>query len=217
MKMKILTLMSMLVIAQVCSAAIVDEYKFTMRVYVPRIYDNTASLGYRKYKQQTVNGTLRLTYESGTVRPTITVTNLVNRSHKINGCNITYTTTVDSGDYVYPRINVIGNNRTGVFKTGSIVFHVDANPSYNIGEDVEDNSLLITLAGRANTKVVNGRRVIGTGRGNLAGTLGCGCTAYGHVSPTRVLGVEGPTDEVDDVASVWGTWAIRYQRSYVTK
>ena len=217
MKMKILTLMSMLVIAQVCSATIVDEYKFTMRVYVPRIYDNTASLGYRKYKQQTVNGTLRLTYESGTVRPTITVTNLVNRSHKINGCNITYTTTVDSGDYVYPRINVIGNNRTGVFKTGSIVFHVDANPSYNIGEDVEDNSLLITLAGRANTKVVNGRRVIGTGRGNLAGTLGCGCTAYGHVSPTRVLGVEGPTDEVDDVASVWGTWSMRYQRSYVTK
>ena len=217
MKMKILTLLSMFVIAQVCSAAIVDEYKFTMHVYVPRIYDNTASLGYRKYKQQTVNGTLRLTYESGTVRPTITVTNLVNRSHKINGCNITYTTTVDSGDYVYPRINVIGNNRTGVFKTGSIVFHVDANPSYNIGEDVEDNSLLITLAGRANTKVVNGRRVIGTGRGNLAGTLGCGCTAYGHVSPTRVLGVEGPTDEVDDVASVWGTWAIRYQRSYVTK
>ena len=217
MKMKILTLLSILVIAQVCSAAIVDEYKFTMRVYVPRIYDNTASLGYRKYKQQTVNGTLRLTYESGTVRPTITVTNLVNRSHKINGCNITYTTTVDSGDYVYPRINVIGNNRTGVFKTGSIVFHIDANPSYNIGEDVEDNSLLITLAGRANTKVVNGRRVIGTGRGNLAGTLGCGCTAYGHVSPTRVLGVEGPTDVVDDVASVWGTWSMRYQRSYVTK
>lgn len=216
MKMKIFTMLGMLVCTQVCSAAIVDEYKFTMRVYVPRIYDNMASLGYRKYKQQTVNGTLRLTYEIGTVRPTITVTNLVNRSHKINGCNITYTTTVDSGDYVYPRINVIGNNRTGVFKTGSIVFHMDANPSYNIGEDVEDNSLLITLAGRANTKVVNGRRVIGTGRGNLAGTLGCGCTAYGHVSPTRVLGVEGSTDEVDDVASVWGTWAIRYQRSCVT-
>lgn len=217
MKMKILTLMSMLVIAQVCSAAIVDEYKFTMHVYVPRIYDNTASLGYRKYKQQTVNGTLRLTYESGTVRPTITVTNLVNKSHKINGCNITYTTTVDSGDYVYPRVNVIGNNKTGVFKTGTIVFHMDANPSYNIGEDVEDNSLLVTLAGRTTTKVVNCRRVIGTGRGNLAGTLGCGCTAYGHVSPTRVLGVEGPTDEVDDVASVWGTWSMRYQRSYVTK
>lgn len=217
MKMKILTLLSVLVIAQVCSAAIVDEYKFTMRVYVPRIYDNTASLGYRKYKQQTVNGTLRLTYESGTVRPTITVTNLVNKSHKINGCNITYTTTVDSGDYVYPRVNVIGNNKTGVFKTGTIVFHMDANPSYNIGEDVEDNSLLITLAGRTTTKVVNCRRVIGTGRGNLAGTLGCGCTAYGHVSPTRVLGVEGPTDEVDDVASVWGVWSMRYQRSYVTK
>ena len=217
MKMKILTLMSMLVISQVCSSAIVDEYKFTMRVYVPRIYDNTASLGYRKYKQQTVNGTLRLTYESGTVRPTITVTNLVNKSHKINGCNITYTATVDSGDYVYPRVNVIGNNKTGVFKTGTIVFHMDANPSYNIGEDVEDNSLLVTLAGKSTTKVVNGRRVIGTGRGNLSGTLGCGCTAYGHVSPTRVLGVEGPTDEVDDVASVWGTWSMRYQRSYVTK
>ena len=217
MKMKILTLLGMLVCAQVCSAAIADEYKFTMRVYVPRIYDNTSSLGYRKYKPQTVKGTLRLTYESDTVRPTITITDLVNKSHKINGEYITYTTTVDNGTHVYPRINVIGNNKTGVFKTGSIVFYLDANPSYNLGEDVEDNSLLVTVGGKSTTKVINGRRVIYSGSGHLAGTLGCGCTAYGHVSPTRVMGVEGLTDDVDDVASVWGRWTMKYQRSYVIR
>ena len=45
--------------------------------------------------------------------------------------------------------------------------------------------------------------------GKVAGTLGCGCTAYGHVSPTRKIGYWGPTDDVDDVAAVDGTWSIR--------
>lgn len=216
MKMKIMTLLSILVCAQVCSSAVVDEYTLKMCVYVPRIYNNTESLGYRKYQRHVIQGTVKLTYEDGSVRPTITVTNLVNKTHKINGNNITYTTTVDEGNVVYPRINVIGNNKTGVFTTGSIVFHIDANPSYNIGEDAEDNSLLVTLAGRSSMKTVNGRRVLNLCSGFLAGTLGCGCTAYGHKSPTRVLGVEGPTDAVDDVASVWGNWSMRYTRSYVS-
>ena len=217
MKMKIITLLGMLVCAQVCSSAIVDEYTLKMYVYVPRIYNNTQSLGYRKYQRHMIQGTLKLTYEAGSVRPTITITNLVNKTHKINGNCITYTTIVDGGDVVYPRINVIGNNRTGIFNTGSVVFYIDANPSYNIGEDVEDNSLLVTLAGRSSLRTVNGRRVLSLGRGYLSGTLGCGCTAYGHKSPTRVLGVEGPTDDVDDVAAVWGHWMMRYVRSYVVR
>ena len=95
------------------------------------------------------------------------------------------------------------------------MFYIDANPSYNVGEDDEDNSLLVVLAGKSTTKIANGRRVLNMCRGNLAGTLGCGCMAYGHTSPTRVMGVEGPTDDVDDVAAVWGTWTMRYTRSYV--
>lgn len=46
--------------------------------------------------------------------------------------------------------------------------------------------------------------------GKVSGTLGCGCRAYGHVSPTRVAGPFGPTDWVDDVAEVDGTWSICY-------
>jgi hypothetical protein len=213
---RILTLLSILVIVQVCSAAIVDEYTLKMYVYVPRIYNNTESQGYRKYQRQIVQGTLKLTYEGSQVRPTITITNLVNKTQKVSSGYITYTTAVDQGTFIYPRINVIGNNRTGIFKTGSLVFYIDANPSYNVGEDDEDNSLLVVLAGKSTTKATNGRRVLNICRGNLAGTLGCGCMSYGHTSPTRVMGSEGPTDDVDDVAAVFGTWIMRYTRSYVT-
>ena len=217
MKRKMLTLLGALVAIQVCSAAIVDEYTFTMFVQVPRIYDNMHSLGSRKYQYQRLKGTLNLTWEAGEVRPTVTIVGLTNITHRINGACISYKTTIDEGTFVYPRFNVIGNNRTGIFKTGSVVFYVDADPSYNIGEDMEDNSLLLTLSGRSTTKVVNGRMVFNAVRGYAAGTLGCGCKAYGHTSPTRVMGVEGPTDYVDDVAAVFGSWNMRYKRSYVVK
>ena len=45
--------------------------------------------------------------------------------------------------------------------------------------------------------------------GYAAGTIGCGCMAYGHVSPTRMLGFWGATDIVDDVAAVHGTWTAK--------
>ena len=32
------------------NAQIVDTYDFTMRLYVPRVYDNMQSLGYRRYQ-----------------------------------------------------------------------------------------------------------------------------------------------------------------------
>ena len=31
-------------------AQIVDQYDLTMRLYVPRVYDNMRSLGYRRYQ-----------------------------------------------------------------------------------------------------------------------------------------------------------------------
>lgn len=31
-------------------AQIVDQYDLTMRLYVPRVYDNMQSLGYRRYQ-----------------------------------------------------------------------------------------------------------------------------------------------------------------------
>lgn len=37
---------------------IVDTYKIKMSIYVPRIYDNYQSLGYRKYQKQSLTGEL---------------------------------------------------------------------------------------------------------------------------------------------------------------
>ena len=192
----------------------VDEYKFTMYVYVPRIYDNNLSLGYRKYQRQKITGYLQIAYPNDGSRPTILVEDLVNKTHKLsNKANITYKCKVDSG-VMYPRVNLIGNNKTCKFLTGAVNFYLDAEPSYNKGEDDEDNSLLITLAGRGYTKSVkNGRRMYRIS-GNLAGTLGCGCYAYGHTSPTRVAAWRGPSCIVDDVAAVWGSWAATYKSSY---
>ena len=192
----------------------VDEYKFTMYVYVPRIYDNNLSLGYRKYQRQKITGYLQIAYPNDGSRPTILVEDLVNKTHKLsNKANITYKCKVDSG-VMYPRVNLIGNNKTCKFLTGAVNFYLDAEPSYNKGEDDEDNSLLITLAGRGYTMPVKGGRRMYRISGNLAGTLGCGCYAYGHTSPTRVAAWRGPSCIVDDVAAVWGSWAATYTSSY---
>lgn len=101
---------------------------------------------------------------------------------------------------------MIGNNKTNVFKTASICFDFAAEPSYNIGEFDEDTSLYITLAGKG---TIDANGAIKKAQGYAAGTLGCGCRAYGHTSPTRELGYNGATDNVTDVASVYGTWTLK--------
>ena len=150
-----------------------------------------------------------ITYDdSGENFPEITFGQLINKSHKIGGKNITYAAAVSEA--IYPRVNLIGDNKTGKFKTASVVFGLDAYPSYSLGEDDEDNSLVITLSGSGATalkKIAGAKvRIIKSLKGTFGGTLGCGCTAYGHISPTRVAGPNGPTDIVDDVAAVDGTW-----------
>lgn len=89
-------------------------------------------------------------------------------------------------------------------------FAIAAEPSYNIGEFDEDNALYVMLAGRGTFLK---RTVLKYATGYLAGTLGCGCHSYGHVSPTRKIGWNGPTDEVDDVAAVFGNWKLRLKTS----
>lgn len=192
----------------------VDEYKIVMYVYVPRIYDNNQSLGYRKYQMQKIVGLLQIAYPNDGSSPTILVEDLVNKTHKLsNKANITYKCKVDSS-MMYPRVNLIGNNKTGKFHTGAVNFYLDAEPNYNKGKDDEDNSLLITLAGKGLTKSVSSGRRMYMIKGNLAGTLGCGCYAYGHTSPTRVAAWRGPSCIVDDVAAVWGSWTASYKSSY---
>lgn len=130
--------------------------------------------------------------------------NLVNKKHKLsNGKYVTYTTKLDSA--VYPRFNCIGSNKTKVFNTASVCFSIAAEPSYNIGEMNEDNGLYLVLAGKGKIS----KKQLKTLSGYAAGTIGCGCMAYGHISPTRMLGFWGATDIVDDVAAVHGTWTAK--------
>ena len=94
----------------------------------------------------------------------------------------------------------------------SICFALAAEPSYNIGEFDEDNALYVTLAGKGSFDTKH--KMLKSASGYLAGTLGCGCMAYGHVSPTRQIGYFGPiNDDVDDVAAVYGRWSIKYNAS----
>ena len=139
-------------------------------------------------------------------------TNMVNKTHKMsNGNNVAYNAILDT-NATWPRFNAIGSNKTKKFKTSSICFSLAAEPSYNIGEFDEDNALYIMLAGKGtfSSKIKN----LNYASGYLAGTLGCGCMAYGHVSPTRQIGYFGPiNDDVDDVAAVYGRWSIKYNAS----
>lgn len=185
-----------------------------MTLYIPRVYDNTTSLGYRKYQRQLIRGEMRITYDplDNVNRPEITITNLVNQTHKISDVPLSYTTYLE--EYPYPRINLIGDNKTKTFKTASLIFALVCEPSYAITPADEDNSLYITLSGKGTTIKTKGRRIIRTMTGNVAGQQGCSCSAYGHVSPTRVNGYWGPwLDWIDDVAAAWGTWRATYKRT----
>ena len=134
----------------------------------------------------------------------------VNKTHKLSsGKNVTYRVELNE-DMCYPKFNAIGSNKTSSFKTASICFAVGAEPSYNIGEYDEDTSLFVIIAGKGK---VHKNDYVPTASGYVAGSLGCGCMAYEHVSPTRKLGINGPTDEVSDVAAVHGTWSMKFEKA----
>jgi len=189
-------------------STVVDTYDFRMRLRVPRIYGNSESLGSRKYQTQNIYGEMLLAYDASGNLIDILFTNMVNKTHRLsNGSFLTYPYAYLDTDIVYPRFNVIGSNKTGRFNVASICFYLAAEPSYNIGEFDEDNALYVMLAGKGSFRA-DGRLKLVSGK--AAGTLGCGCTAYGHVSPTRRIGRYGATDNVDDVAAVDGTWSMRF-------
>lgn len=168
-------------------------YKLTMKLYVPRIYDNMQSMGYRKSQPQTIRGYVYVDkgVESGQTEPEISVEGMYNKTHKISSKCVTYMDT-DATGVMY---RYIGNNRTGVFKKPCIKFSLSLDPSYNIGDDEPDNTLVINLAGQGKSE----RKI----KGAVTGQIGCGCRAYGHVSPTRTI-VYG----VDDIAPLYGNFTM---------
>ena len=183
------------------------RYNFSLNLYVPRIYSNSKSLGYRKYQRQHITMKMAVGFNASNELACIQFEEgAVNKTHVLsNGQNVTYDVMLDDGGF-FPRLNAIGNNKTGSFKTASICISLAAEPSYNIGEFDEDTSLYMTLAGRG---TINKNGQIKNAKGNVAGTIGCGCMAYGHKSPTRKIGYNGATETVTDVASIYGTWTMK--------
>lgn len=169
-------------------------YKLTMKLKVPRIYDNMQSLGSRKVQSQTVYGYVYIDKDSldESGEPAVFVRNVFNKTHKVGGANVTYRD-ADATGVMY---RYIGNNKTGVFKKPCVKFSLDLDPSYNVGYDEPDNTLVIQLAGQGSSE----KKI----KGNVTGQIGCGCKAYGHVSPTRTVDCM-----VNDIAPLYGQFTMK--------
>lgn len=192
-----------------------DRYDLKLTLKVPAIVDNMESKGKRVYKTQRLRGTLVAYYYDEGRDPYLAVVGLYNKDYKIRGKCVTYETMVSGVLW-----RAVGDNRNEVFRKAAFGFRLEADPSYNVGDDEPDNTLILTLAGAGTVRSVFG---------SASGQLGCGCMAYGHVSPTRVVycpyvGSKWvqtcwprwwyPT--VVDIAPCWGTWSIKFRdRSYV--
>lgn len=195
--------------AMSAQALTVDTYTFTMRLNVPRIYDNMQSKGYRKYQPQSLKGNLHFIYtdEGETL---VKVTGLTNKTHKVGGKPVTYT----CYEWPYEDNEVlvvgIGNNKTLKFTQGGASFSFVAEPSYNIGKVDEDNTLMLELSGHGTLK----GDILKNLRGVVRGNIGCGCKAYGHVSPTRRF-FGFLTSVVWDVAPLDGTFRAVFKRRQI--
>lgn len=194
--MKRITIIAIGALALLCPKDAMCEtlmYKLTMKLKVPRIYDNMQSLGSRKVQSQTVCGYVYVDKdnldESG--EPAVFVRDVFNKTHKVGGANVTYRDS-DATDVMY---RYIGNNKTGAFKKPCCKFSLDLDPSYNIGYDEPDNTLVIQLSGQGSSD----KRI----RGSITGQIGCGCKAYGHVSPTRTV-----DRRVNDIAPLYGSFTM---------
>lgn len=168
-------------------------YKLTMNLKIPRVYDNAQSLGYRKNQTQRIMAYVDVYKDSlDEGEPLIEVHGCYNRTHKVGGASVTYKDATASG----VMWRYIGSNKKMVFKNTNLMFSLDLDPSYNIGADEPDNALIITLSGWGNTE-----RVI---KGQVTGQIGCGCTAYGHISPTRTIDCR-----VSDIVPLSGSFTMR--------
>ena len=187
-----------------------DTYKWCANLRIPKVIDNTGSMGKRKYVTQKLRGEMVVRWSAEGLEG-IEFRNMVNRSHKIGGVPITYQCEV--GDYtVEKRFVWVGNNKTSEFKTPALTAYVQAIPSYSVAEDPqEDDSLWFLMSGKgASVKNGGGCRVAKSLSGKIAGQIGCGCSAYGHTSPTRVGSICGADlCTVTDVAPVYGSWSAR--------
>lgn len=147
--------------------------------------------------------------DDGTSR--FAVDSAVNKNFRVSGKRVGYGATI-SETMVCRRLNYIGSNRTGVFKIPAVSFGLELLPTYTPETiPTEDNSFYLVLSGRGSSSVKHGPRIATKFTGNVAGTQGCGCSFFGHVSPTRVGEIYGPGNVVDDVVPTYGTWRAKWR------
>lgn len=212
MKKIAIFIMAASVLLPAFSKTIIDTYRFKMVLNVPRIYDNMQSKGYRKYQKQTIQGELKFIYDDETGSK-VEVYGLENKTHKISGRRITY----ECSEYPYDDnmfLSVgLGSNRTLKFNQSGVRFSFVADPSYNIGEVDEDNSLYLELSGHGKMKSKSKycSLVMDTLKGSVTGRIGCGCSEYGHISPTRMYMGYLNYDWVIDIAPLDGTWTAKFK------
>lgn len=193
----------------------VDVYKLTISLKVPQVVNNSQSLGKREYKRQKITGNLFIFYDNETGAATsIQMDSLVNTTFKVGGSPVKYRV-ID--DYLgIPQIwNVIGSNKTESFNQSSVCFNATLEPSYALTQANSDNSFVLVFSGTGVMKTwrfVDGLKFkhLNTISGYVVGTQGCGCHDYGHLSPTRIIGMCGPTSYAIDIASVYGIWKARF-------
>lgn len=191
-----------------------DVYDLRMSISVPRVYDNMESRGYRKIQKQKLEGKMIVEYSSRG-EPSVYFKGVRNLTHSVGGEKVSY----EDAECTDVRWHYIGNNQTGVFRKPSVSFSVSLWPDYNVSSDVlEDNSFVVWFVGDGSTSLsksyrgVRGCQTLASLKGTVVGTLGCGCADYGHVSPTRIIGPLGATDQVVDVAAAHGTWTAKFNR-----
>lgn len=219
MKSKILKILGTFAVSvlvfQTFASQVVDVYSLSISLRVPQVVDNSRSLGKRIYQKQKITGNLLVYYddESG-VASSVELDSLVNKTFKIGGSPVKYKS-VESYLGISQIWNAIGSNKTGIFGKSSVCLNATLEPSYALSQANNDNSLVLVFAGTstlATQKLSCGTKYkfLKSVSGYVVGTQGCGCHDYGHTSPTRVIGLYGPTDQVIDVASVFGTWKAKF-------
>lgn len=193
-----------------------DIYNITLRLKVPQVFNNSTSEGYRRFKNQTIKGEMHIVWQAdGNFH--LEFSGLENRHFKVGGKNVTYTGREDR-DVVYSRLAWIGDNKKDLFKTPTLCFYLELEPSYAIGGNTEDNSFYVLLSGSGTSaKIEEDIRIARRFSGTVAGTQGCGCHAYGHLSPTRRGDIYGPSEIPDDVVPSYGQWQAIWKRRETKK
>lgn len=140
----------------------------------------------------------------------VKVNGLENRTHKIGGKRVTYECVENPYDDNGVLAVGVGSNKTLKFSQSGLKFSFMVNPSYNIGDLGEDNTLILNLSGHGTLR----KDIIKMVRGSVTGQIGCGCYAYGHVSPTRIY-FGCLTDIVWDIAPVDGRFTLNFKARHV--